>query len=54
MKRTRFTEEQIIGVLKEVEAGAKLARGWAVDIRTGSPRRLSDDEKTRQRTIARM
>jgi putative transposase len=25
MKRTRFTEEQIIGVLKEVEAGAKTA-----------------------------
>ncbi len=25
MKRTRFTEEQIIGVLKEQEAGAKTA-----------------------------
>lgn len=25
MKRTRFTEEQIIGVLKETEAGAKTA-----------------------------
>ena len=25
MKRTRFSEEQIIGVLKEVEAGAKTA-----------------------------
>lgn len=25
MKRARFTEEQIIGVLKEVEAGAKTA-----------------------------
>ena len=26
MKRTRFTEEQIIGVLKEAEAGAALSR----------------------------
>ncbi|WP_022679230.1 IS3 family transposase, partial [Sandarakinorhabdus limnophila] len=25
MKRTRFTEEQIIGLLKEAEAGAKTA-----------------------------
>lgn len=25
MKRTRFKEEQIIGVLKEAEAGAKTA-----------------------------
>jgi putative transposase len=25
MKRTRFSEEQIIGVLKEAEAGAKTA-----------------------------
>ena len=25
MKRTRFTEEQIIGILKEAEAGAKTA-----------------------------
>jgi putative transposase len=25
MKRTRFTEEQIIGLLKEVEAGSKTA-----------------------------
>jgi putative transposase len=33
MKRTRFTEEQIIGILKEAEAGAKtaeLARRHAV------------------------
>ncbi len=33
MKRTRFTEEQIIGVLKEAEAGAKtaeLARRYGV------------------------
>ena len=26
MKRTRFSEEQIIGLLKEVEAGAKTRR----------------------------
>ena len=25
MKRTRFTEEQIIGILKDAEAGAKTA-----------------------------
>jgi putative transposase len=28
MKRKRFTEEQIIGVLKEAEAGAKPAELW--------------------------
>lgn len=27
MKRTRFAEEQIIGILKEAEAGAKTAAG---------------------------
>ena len=43
MKRTRFTEEQIIGVLKEHEAGAKtadLARKHGVSKRrftTGRP-----------------
>ena len=33
MKRTRVTEEQIIGVLKEAEAGAKTATGPAVKVR---------------------
>jgi len=29
IKRTRFTEEQVIGILKEAEAGAKSKRGLA-------------------------
>jgi hypothetical protein len=29
MKRARFTEEQIIGILRENEAGAKSGRGFA-------------------------
>jgi Transposase len=29
MKRARFSEEQIIGVLKEVEAGAKVSESCA-------------------------
>ena len=28
MKRSRFTEEQIIGILREQEAGAKAANLW--------------------------
>jgi hypothetical protein len=27
MKRTRFTEEQIIGILKQTETGMKLPQG---------------------------
>jgi transposase-like protein len=37
MKRTRYSEEQIIGVLKEAEAGAKtgeLARRHGVSVAT--------------------
>jgi hypothetical protein len=36
MKRARFTEEQIIGVLKEHEAGAKTADPGAQAWRLGS------------------
>jgi putative transposase len=43
MKRARFTEEQIIGVLKEHEAGAKTAdlarkHGVCASIRSGATR----------------
>ena len=35
MKRARFTEEQIIGMLRENEAGAKAARAGAQARRFG-------------------
>ena len=44
MKRTRFSEEQIIGVLKEAEAGAKtadLAQRRTVSQVTSTPRSAS-------------
>lgn len=46
MKRTRFTEEQIIGLLKEAEAGAKtadLARRHGVSEATILPGRRRND-----------
>lgn len=41
MKRSRFTEEQIIGILKEQEAGAKMAdvcRKYGISLRGPSVR----------------
>jgi len=47
MKQARFAEEQIIGLLREAEAGAKpTARekiaAWAHDYSAGRPLRCSD------------
>lgn len=36
MKRTRFTDEQIIGILAEHEAGAKCAEGTKTLARQGA------------------
>jgi len=49
MKRSRFTEEQIIGILKEHEAGAKTAevcRKYGISLR-GPPVRMQPFTNTR-------
>jgi hypothetical protein len=47
MKANRFTEEQIIGILREQEAGAKTAEVCRVMQRVASPREVANQRIAR-------